>query len=188
MPDWPWTEVAGTSTLVVALAALGVAIWQGWVQRKHARLSVKPVLDTYSRDVLESPSEEIGVWIKNTGLGPGRATEIRVFVDGIRLPPMEKYADYRDALKQHGVYATNHVVQKGAILPAGESWGLFTVRLDSFPKENWPLVHRQFLEGLYRLAIEVDYESLYGESGDTERMDMSERRRPIRPLPNSWLT
>lgn len=178
--------IADIAATTVALAALGVAVWQGWLQRKHARLTLMPNIDTFSKDVIESPDDEIGVWVMNTGLGPGRVTSIRIFVDGEELPSMDEYSAYREALKERGVYATNQVVQSRAILPPGERWGLFTLRLDAFPREDWPSIHKAFLEGNYRLRIEIDYESLYGERGETEVMDLAKRVRPIRPLPDDW--
>jgi hypothetical protein len=53
---------------LIALSALGLAIWQGMVQRLHNRLSVKPHL-VFHRNV-QNDSPQIAILLTNSGIGP----------------------------------------------------------------------------------------------------------------------
>jgi len=39
-----WDKILAISTIIIALSAVIVSLWQGFEQRKHNRLSVKPIL------------------------------------------------------------------------------------------------------------------------------------------------
>lgn len=66
-------EIIAVCSFSVALAALGVAIWQGYLQRRHYELSAQPCIEIYFG---ASSKIGIGLWLKNDGLGPGRVKSI----------------------------------------------------------------------------------------------------------------
>jgi hypothetical protein len=63
------------STVLIAISALVVSIWQGKVARRHSKLSVKPRLQLLS-DYDKSLS------IKNTGLGPAFLSSLLIIYEG----------------------------------------------------------------------------------------------------------
>ena len=59
------------ASAVVALCALVTSIWQGFVTRRHARLSSKPIIETELNSHVDG-----GIKIFNCGLGPAVVTRI----------------------------------------------------------------------------------------------------------------
>lgn len=73
-------KVFNLASLVVAASALGLSLWQGYVQRQHNHVSLEPRVNAYFQS-----NESLGVtglYIVNNGMGPGYVEEIKVFVDG----------------------------------------------------------------------------------------------------------
>lgn len=67
----------------VALAAIGLAVWEGWENRVHNRLSVVPKLDgTRDFDMLE---QRFSLNMISSGLGPAVVRDSWLYVDGKRI-------------------------------------------------------------------------------------------------------
>ena len=77
--------------MLVALCALMLSIFQGYATRKHARLSVRPLV-TISGAVNEHGS---GWKLGNTGLGPGLVRWFEVTVDG---KPVHNWLEFGQAV------------------------------------------------------------------------------------------
>ena len=58
--------IISLSATVIALSAFGVALWQGYVTRKHNRLSVKPMLH-FDIGMIE---DDFVLKLTNSGIGP----------------------------------------------------------------------------------------------------------------------
>ena len=71
--------VISLSVAVIALAALGVSMWQGYIAREHNKLSVKPHL-VINRTVFDEML--IKYTLRNNGLGPAIIESYEIFVDG----------------------------------------------------------------------------------------------------------
>jgi hypothetical protein len=68
--------IVSVCAIIIALASLGVAIWQGRVTRKHNILSVKPL-----PDILTSNFENrIAVTLENNGTGPLIIKKFRAYL------------------------------------------------------------------------------------------------------------
>ena len=76
---------------IVAFVALGLALWQFWVLRKHNRLSVRPYLTAgYKADPADTLSDKgIGsfkVEVINNGIGPAIINDCFIEIDGKKVP------------------------------------------------------------------------------------------------------
>ncbi len=70
-----WLAICAT---FIAILGLALSIWSAAQQRKHDRLSVKPILSIY----FTSSEVGYGWWLSNEGVGPARVAWFEVQVDG----------------------------------------------------------------------------------------------------------
>lgn len=136
----------------IALSAVGVAVWQGWVMRKHARLSVKPWLEFRWAD--ENRPATGSLTLVNSGLGPAVVTKVRVAVNDGSLDVLTVHTAL-GIWRSLGCKPSKCRIpsQDGTALRAGDN----LVLLEGLP----PLVKRSELK---RLCAEVSFESMYGKS------------------------
>jgi hypothetical protein len=71
--------IVAVSAVLIAFSSLGVSIWQGFLTRKHNRLSVKPSLRVDRKTAL---NERPGVILTNKGIETAVIKEITVYLDG----------------------------------------------------------------------------------------------------------
>lgn len=76
---WMKNVIIPLSLALIALAAVGIAVWQGFETRRYNRKSVKPYLEV-NYDLV--PTEPVKIIIKNQGIGPAFITKITCDVDG----------------------------------------------------------------------------------------------------------
>ena len=72
-------EIAG---LLVALLALGLTLWQGWLTRTHNRRSVRPHLDWRTHTARSDSGVSFRFLIRNTGIGPAIVRRRCFYLDG----------------------------------------------------------------------------------------------------------
>lgn len=115
-------------TILVALAAIGLSVWQGYEFRMHNRLSVLPQLEP-SMSTINVPGDTMFVRyeVANTGLGPAVLANVVVFYDGERIydtQAMEAHLSFRairaelDALPFLAGALTDGY-RRGQMIPAG---------------------------------------------------------------------
>ncbi len=68
--------IVSICAIIIAIASLGVAIWQGKVTRKHNMLSVKPLPDIFTSNY----ENKIAVTLENNGTGPLIIKKFRAYV------------------------------------------------------------------------------------------------------------
>jgi len=78
MADFSNSDTIAISAGVIALAALGVSIWQGYISREHNKLSVRPHLEFILHC---KTTEDFRLILRNSGLGPALISKISLFVD-----------------------------------------------------------------------------------------------------------
>ena len=74
--------LANVLTILVALCAIALSIWQGYEMRLHNRLSVLPHLDTFHSQINPDSVYTIRYGVKNSGLGPAVVQDFLVFQEG----------------------------------------------------------------------------------------------------------
>ena len=155
-----WEAIAGLSSALIALCALGFTYWQVCISRRYNKLSVIPYLTTWSN--LEYEKGTYTVNIMNNGVGPALIKSFQIFVDGQKVDgyglgliekaltilfPAHKYNSYKAFLSDGYMMASN----EKRVLVSIQFVGL------SYPKtEEIDQVNK-------RVKIVIDYESIYSE-------------------------
>ncbi|AYV14324.1 hypothetical protein [Shewanella algae] len=155
--EWTTPEmIIAMSSVVIALCALGATLWQGYLTRKHNRLTVKPISSFYVS--LSAHEDKIGIKFENKGYGPLIFTKSEISKNG-------KYFGLNDPnsmglfnkLKSSQVHFNYPGVN--AVLAPGESVWLVC---SSEHKKNSELI--QIMENeIVGLAIKIEFESIYGD-------------------------
>jgi hypothetical protein len=154
------TIVAGVS-VVIALAALGVSVWEGVENRRHSRLSVRPLLRIDCMGMRQPP---ISITLINSGVGPAivKSFEVRVDgkpVDSSNLHPMDEALIKVGLTAEKYIYFTPWLDE--AISP-GER-----LEILKFPNAEIPLATANHIRAvLPRLRVHVRYCSIYEQHFD----------------------
>ncbi len=158
-----WGAVGSVGAMLVALVALGAAIFEGRATRRHNRLSVRPLL--------RIDYAETGITLHNTGAGPAILNTFEVFVDGEEveceiddLPAiaaaetleMEELLTPSDS--GDGVFYA-YMPDPGNSLMAQEKVGLLT--FPALPQDGDDRF--ELWERLLRITFRIRYASVYGE-------------------------
>ena len=145
--------IISVSSVIIAIVALIVGVWQGFVTRQHNRLSVKPHLRIDRSDV-----ESIKIILCNTGVGPAIIETFELRIDGETVSG-DRMTRMHAILKRLGIMNVNvrfgTLVQEEAIA-VGEKYILFEIK-DGL--EN----HKEIISVLPRLTFSISYKSIYGE-------------------------
>lgn len=163
----PLDRLQSALTLVIALVAIGLAIWEGAENRRHNRLSVLPRLGAEINSGRDGDTEYIRMAVESTGLGPAVIKSFRIYLDGAP----------QDTVGPSGVSPWNRVIElfasegtsinaqafgSGYFLPAGRGQVLFEVRRpDTAAVEG-----EKLSDMLGRVALHVCYCSIYDTDCD----------------------
>lgn len=154
--------IAGT---IIALGVAITTIWQGFLNRRHNRLSVKPILIITRITVT---GEKADILLKNTGIGPAIICHIKFFVDGIvidqnlRGPAIAEDRAVNVAVSKIGLRADRYRLFElfpQESLSTGEEQSLIQ-SMDAI-KDDPSLTKIQ--KAFDKLSIEIEYESIYKE-------------------------
>ncbi len=154
--------ITAICTVIIAVAALFVVVWQTWATRKHNRLSVKPLLDI--NQVVRKADSTVRLDLENNGVGPAIIKELEVLIDGRKveetvLKNWKKIISIID-ISCDSVYGV--ILSSDATIGAGSSVELLNLKVSD--TQSYKLV----FESLSRLNVIVKYESVYGESFSAE--------------------
>lgn len=161
LSDRSWrTNAVSYTAGVVALVALCVSIWQGYVGYRHNLFSVRPLL-VPSLAFLDA-NEEPGLYLNNRGPGPAiiRTTEIRSKTKSFGSMTYEHWNEFRRA---HGLFdevrMSTNTVRRGDVL--GSKQELYLIGLT----KDWSRDYLQRIDDVLTntLVIEICYCSLYDE-------------------------
>ena len=152
------------SAMIIAIASITIAIWEGNTMRKHYHLSVMPRLNnSFSVDDSSSSSKARAYFeIRNNGLGPAVVTSIEYFVDGKKIDDSKNHFSVvtLQALNFDNTTGTTFKsISKGLIIPAGDDLKVFGLYFD-----NREAFYRQRFDLHDRFSFIIKYESLYDES------------------------
>lgn len=156
------TVLADWAAVVIALSALFVSLQQGFQQRKHDRLSVKPHLDTFEHSDLTDKVATLTLTLSNNGLGPAIIKSHRV-VKGHPEDDDYEEVDLRkemeDALEIISIHTINELKDNYAFT-AGQSMDYFNLSFQCENNDSLELI----IDFIYQFNIEIEFESLYGQS------------------------
>lgn len=147
----PETTIA-LSSVVIAFCALLVSLQQMAIQRKHNRLSVRPLLQSGRVSTTQFPFQ----WhIRNVGSGPAIVTKYRVTIGSQTMDfPSNKLL--MSVLSSEGIkgYKGSYSFDSKSCMKAEEE-----IRLIEFDVSEVP----NCLEKIERIYWEIEYQSLYDE-------------------------
>ena len=150
----------------IAFAALVVSLWQLNLSREHNKLSVRPkILIT---PYLEGPGGRNGLYIENSGLGPGTINSFEV------ATPAGNYSGFgrdrwAEILESNGL--ESFCFAKGwpdpeATLKEGEKLALLEI---SNSKPDGCYIKALEVFSQKEISLKIDYRSMYNEKFETSR-------------------
>lgn len=149
------SDVVAIASAITAVAAVVVALWNGYAMRKHYRLSVQPRLKLTHR--FRGAREFYGIRLVNAGLGPAIIDDIIITLDG--EPIDNTHHAWKSTLKTVGLDPSRwHLTRSGVgtIMRADAVVWLF--RTDELKEDPNSTIRR-----LSRVGVKVQYSSLYGQ-------------------------
>lgn len=160
----PADYIAGASA-VIAICALGTSLWQGYVARAHARLSVRPHVEVHFHVRQEG---RLSIEAVNTGIGPAFITSLVIAVGS-------EHVEIRGAescrrlgrllcgdLDQYRLEF--FVPDEHSALGAGQRILLFEVQPATGELGPWMSGAESALARLNSLSANCHYKSMYGEA------------------------
>ena len=173
-------------TLVIALSAIGLAIWEGLENRRHNRLTVQPRIGAEIDAATDGTTESVRIGIESTGLGPAVFTAFRIYFDG-------ELQDSSDALGTGRWMAVGRALEgdstaqmnaqafsEGYFFPPGAQATLFEV---SRPQRVAGDAAQPLISLLDRLAIQICYCSVYESDCDDVQLTTGDTRMQPCPVP-----
>lgn len=138
----------------ISLSAFGVAIWQGYVTRRHNRLSVKPMLH-FDIGMTET---RLVLMLKNTGVGPAVIERFRVEINGeeIGQNPDQIVINLIDELEAAHLTGTMYFPGIGQAMAVGDAYKVIKLRNSEKDEELFEVIK-------YAVNVTVEYKSIYGE-------------------------
>jgi hypothetical protein len=146
------------ASFAVALFALGLTIWQGYLYRQHNRLSVMPRLTIYD----DMGSNGSGIYYKNDGLGPAIITHFLFEIEGKYFRANDTLAFIKENIPSHLMKYGFFVRAAGknqTIVASSEPFLIIGTRSELAPREMI-----DFLKAINGLTIHIAYESMYGDA------------------------
>jgi len=155
-----WIAIASA---VVAVCALATSIWQGFITRRHARLSAKPIIEAEAH-----ANQDPGIAIVNSGIGPARLMKLTVLFGDQSFNLLTDAGHQKltealvaDPLDRELVH--HYVPRFGSAIAVGQRMPLVEIPA---ARDNYRLSGQ--LATTYReMTLHVEYESIYGERMST---------------------
>jgi hypothetical protein len=162
------SDVVAASGVVIAVAALGVSVYQSWLSRDHNRRSVRPVLElrTHFRH-----GATAGLRLTNSGLGPAVVTRTAVWLDGEHVGPFNQETSNR-LRGEARPRPSAHTFSGRTVLATGHDGDLLSVSHFD-PTLDWHAGFSNLV--LERMTLEIVFTSLYEQKTWTVRWPESGR-------------
>lgn len=170
--------VTAISSVVIALCALSLSIWQGMATRKHNRLSFRPHLTTWANSNAEKGF--YSVELINNGIGPAVIEDFSIKVDGKQVSGegaelVEKAL--KIALPNLQYHSQQSYLAKGYSMAPKERCTVLAVQF-----MGKPLPSREVIEhALNKGELEICYKSFYDETFRFSTHE-DESKEPSKPL------
>ncbi|MCH8538802.1 MAG: hypothetical protein LAT66_13655 [Alkalimonas sp.] len=146
-----WEKYTALSSMLVAVCALVISIWQSYSIQQHNKLSLRPYLEQMLNTNLNGSWD---IHIYNQGMGPAQVVGGYLKVDGIEKPDFDSFFDALGEDKD--CYTTGMI---GRFYKVGDQQVVLRTLNESCFKSR-----EKLFEMLSRIEIVLNYQSLYGES------------------------
>jgi hypothetical protein len=159
-----FARVQPIMTTVLAVAAIGLAAWEGLENRRHNRLSVAPRLNSN----IGVSSEQVSMSVESSGLGPAVVEAFRIYLDGkvvhdagAAKAGQSPWETLMPAFSPKGYSVAAYAFGVGNVLRAGQDYELFRAALRDTANTRPDTLNLSAL--LDRLGVEICYCSIYGD-------------------------
>ena len=149
-------QIITYATVVIAVLAFTLSMWQFLALRNHNRLSVKPLL-TYETLSVRT-DRGFGIYLLNNGVGPAIVKQFKIFVNGdeIVAEPNEIWLEAAKHLNINFTFVQLNSICIDTPVAIGTRYPLLTVDEDIDEE-----MEKVFKDALPKINIEVQYESVY---------------------------
>mgnify|MGYP000754828852 CR=1 FL=1 len=142
------------SSIVIAICALGLTIWQGWMTREHNRLSVQPAICSWAHQ----DENNAHYWIQNKGHGTAKISSFDFYVKGKKATTEELRQVIRQRIKNYGDNEIHiGIFESNSYFEKGEKVDL--IKITTTNNETKPVPFEAILDDCQLI---VKYRSLYG--------------------------
>jgi len=142
-------------SIIIAVCALSLTIWQGWMTRKHNQLSVMPAICSWNH----SDEKNFHFWIKNKGHGTAKIDEFKLFINGENVSHDDFHSLMQkrfDTLGKNTFHMGGFV--DGSFFEKGELADIIKVTFDKEVEDT-----KSFIELTKDCELKIKYSSLYGQ-------------------------
>ncbi len=153
------STIVAVCALIISVFSVGLAVWTAFLQRRHMRLSVKPIVAIPVADF----EHRVGVFLKNCGLGPMRVLTFRVIDASGNIT--EDVVSQMPNLGKGILWSNFHDSVDGAVIEPGKRLEMLLLEGD-MNSSAFVASRDQIRKKLSGLNILVEYEDLYGTKMD----------------------
>jgi hypothetical protein len=158
-----WSLMGDNAAELIALSALILAIWQGYVARLHNKLTVQPhlILET----LIQWDEPQLSIFLENVGIGPAIIENYYVYIDGVSQDTSKKSLLQEVAQKlniPNRKYGGGKLYMPDEAVTSGSKELIFKVVTKEGRDEAFTNIIAQ--EEIERLQIIIKYKSLYGKT------------------------
>lgn len=148
------STIIAICAVVISVIGLGLALWTGYLTRKHNRLSVEPILDIYS--ILLDDKQCLSLDLENNGLGTAILNTVKFHYNNVEYNNMLDIIDTKKITYKYEI-SSFHSSDDGTTISSNSKIRLYSIYVDSF-EESKP-----FLDLFFEISLSVDFKTMYGE-------------------------
>ena len=151
--------ITAISSMIIALIALVVSIWQGIETRNHNRRTLTPKL-SITRD-LRNEAEDIGIFIESVGLGPVIIKKVVITIDDkqYNVSSQEAWKNVLCQLDINESWTQWYAISEDTLFPVGKCDFLLAADRDGLSSSNESRLKR----ATEKIEVTIDYDSVYGD-------------------------
>lgn len=148
-------------SIFLALLALGISLWQLFVNRQHNKKSVTPHLNIDDFLSPETNNGNIGLYLTNTGLGPAVIKEFNMYVEKEKyeITNRESIFNITKLLKLDDENCTYGGLYLGDWIASKDRFVIFEIKTNMENEKNY---YYKLMDTLSKLSIQISYENIYG--------------------------
>lgn len=150
-----WNLIADNSSMVIAISALVLTVWQAYITRQHNKLSVSPYLTTWSHT--DGGNGHYSIEIMNNGIGPALIKAFQVFVDGVEIKGNESELVEKATQKLFGGYEYQSANCFSFHWAEKNKHKVFSIKFIGQRKLNY----QEYKQTIERARLVIEYESIY---------------------------
>ena len=146
-------------TVIIAIAAVGVSVWEGIENRRHNRLFCKPYLMFNTNVSILSP--EVGIFVENCGFGPALVRNFEILVDDNLKDSWSTVLKELSLVDSESSWLEwTYLNKESTIIGPGVSRGILAIKQENFTVDRM----ERFKKALSKLDVRIGYQSIYEDN------------------------